>query len=454
MSADVTPMTPVQRRFLNRVTLTCAWGEGVDGFDLGILAVVLPAIKTELNATPVELGLIGASSLIGLFFGAPIVGLLSDRFGRKNLFTIDLIAFVIFGGLQAVVTEPWQLFVVRVLLGVTIGAEYSLGAAMLAEFVPSHGRGTRMASMLLCWYFGYLIAVAGGFAMVDLLGWHWRWVLAFSAVPALLTLLMRIGIPESPRWLKHNGQEEQAKAIVDKYLGEGYYHAEAIDAEGARPSGMRELMRGENFKRLAFCCVLWAANVGPFFAIFTFAPSVLQALGIQNEVLGTIILNSFAALGAVLGMLALERFGRRLQTLVTFAVTTPALALIGIWSNAPAWVVVALFAAFALCNAAQGNLTVLYPAEILPTEVRATGVGIAAAFSRLSAAAGTFLLPIGIASIGTAPMMLIFAGVLLIGWVYSHFEAPETTGMTLTSASHGKLEDLAHQHVEHGEAVA
>jgi MFS transporter, putative metabolite transport protein len=453
VSADASSMTPVQRRFVNRVTITCAWGEGVDGFDLGILSVVLTVIATELNATPVELGLIGASSLIGLFFGAPLIGILSDRFGRKNLFTIDLILFVILGGLQAVVQEPWQLFVVRVLLGVTIGAEYSLGAAMLAEFVPSHGRGTRMGSMLCCWYVGYLMAVAGGFALRDLAGWNWRWILAFSAVPAILTLLMRIGIPESPRWLKNNGQEEKARAIVDKYLGESYYHAEALDDESVKSGGIAELFKGENFKRLAFCCVMWAANVGPFFAIFTFAPSVLESLNIQNEVLGTIILNSFAALGAILGMLALERFGRRKQTLFTFAVTTPALAIIGIWSNAPAWVVVALFAAFALCNAAQGNLTVLYPAEILPTEVRATGVGVAAAFSRLSAAAGTFLLPIGIESIGTAPMMLIFAGVLLIGWIYSHFEAPETTGMTLTSASHGKLEDLAHQHVEHGEAV-
>ena len=434
------------------MTLTCAWGEGVDGFDLGILAVVLPSIKTELNTTSVELGLIGASSLIGLFFGAPLVGLLSDRFGRKNLFTIDLIAFVVIGGAQALVTEPWQLFVLRVLLGITIGAEYSLGAAMLAEFVPSHGRGTRMASMLLCWYVGYLIAVAGGYALVDLAGWHWRWVLALSAVPALITLLMRIGIPESPRWLAHNGREDEAKAIVNRFLGEGYYHAESIDAEDHRPGGMRELFRGESFKRLAFCCVLWAANVGPFFAIFTFAPTVLTALNIENETLGTIILNSFAALGAILGMVFLERFGRRMQTLVTFAVTAPALAIIGIWGSAPATVIVALFAIFAIFNAAQGNLTVLYPSEIMPTEVRATGIGVAAAFSRISAAVGTFLLPIGIESIGIAACMLIGAAILVIGGVYSYFEAPETTGLTLTEVSHGKLEAMPH-HVDHGVAV-
>jgi MFS transporter, putative metabolite transport protein len=445
-------LTRTQRRFLMRVNLTCAWGEGVDGFDLGILAVVLPSLIKELNVSPVEAGLIGASSLIGLFFGAPLVGLLSDRYGRKNLFTIDLILFVILGGLQAVVTEPWQLFVIRVLLGITIGAEYSLGGAMLAEFVPSHGRGTRIAAMIVCWYLGYLIAVAGGFGLLDLAGWNWRWVLATSAVPAILTLLMRIGIPESPRWLKHNGQADLAKSIVDKYLGEAYYHAEAIDAEEQRPAGLGELFKGENFKRLAFCSVLWAANVGPFFAIFTFAPTVLTALNIENETLGTIILNSFATIGAIIGMASLEHVGRRMQTLITFGATTVALAVIGIWGSAPGLVVVILFAIFALFNAAQGNLTVVYPSEIMPTEVRATGIGVACAVSRISAAVGTFLLPIGIDAIGVAACMLIGAAILLIGLIYSYFEAPETTGLTLTEVSHGKLEAMPH-HVDHGVAV-
>jgi MFS transporter, putative metabolite transport protein len=447
-----TELTPVQRRFLLRVNLTCAWGEGVDGFDLGILAVVLPFIKTDLNASPVDLGLIGASSLIGIFLGAPIIGLLTDRFGRKTLFTVDLILFVVFGALQAVVTEPWQLFVVRLLLGITIGAEYSLGGAMLAEFVPAHGRGTRIAAMIVCWYVGYLIAVAAGYMLVDLAGWHWRWVLATSVVPAIITLLLRIGIPESPRWLKHNGQAEEAKAIVDRFLGPAYYHAEAIDAEEQRPTGVREVLKGENFKRLAFCSVLWACNVGPFFAIFTFAPTVLQALAIKNDTLGTIVLNTMAAVGSVIGMLSLEHVGRRMQTLVTFGATTAALAIIGIWGSAPGLVVVILFAIFAIFNAAQGNLTVVYPSEIMPTEVRGTGIGIAAAFSRISAAVGTFLLPIGIDSIGVAACMLIGAVVLLIGFIYSYFEAPETTGLTLTEVSHGKLEAMPH-HVDHGVAV-
>lgn len=439
-----TDLTPTQRGFLRRVNLTCAWGEGVDGFDLGILAAVLPLIITQLGLSPVEAGLIGASSLIGLFVGAPLVGLLTDRFGRKNLFTIDLILFVVLGGLQGVVNEPWQLFVVRLLLGITIGAEYSLGGAMLAEFVPSHGRGTRVAAMIVWWYVGYLLAVVAGFAMLHF-GMSWRMVLASTMLPAILTLLMRIGVPESPRWLVNRGRKKEAQEIVDRLLGADYWRNEEIGGELEKTGGLRAVMRGENGKRLAFCSVLWAANVGPYFAIFTFAPAVMAALGIGNETLGSIIANAMAALGAFIGMLTLERVGRREQVLATFAVTTVALSVIGFWGSAPGAVVVVCFTLFSLFNAAQGNLTVVYPSEIMPTEVRGTGIGFACAVSRLSAAAGTFLLPIGIDTIGIAACMGIGAGVLLIGGIVSYFMAPETTGKTLTQLRQAKVSDAPHQ---------
>jgi putative MFS transporter len=124
---DTAEQSPTARRFLRRMTLTTAWGEGLDGYDLGVLSVVLPLLSIELGVSPIWAGLIGASSLIGIFFGAPIVGHLTDRFGRRLLFLIDIAASVVLNILQGVVTEPWQLFVVRLLIGVAIGAEYAIG---------------------------------------------------------------------------------------------------------------------------------------------------------------------------------------------------------------------------------------------------------------------------------------------------------------------------------------
>lgn len=333
---------------------------------------------------------------------------------------------------------------VRVLLGITIGAEYALGGAMLAEFVPAHGRGKRVAVMIVCWYVGYLLSVVVGFALVDLAGWSWRWVLATSVVPAIVTLLLRIGLPESPRWLVHNGRAEQARAIVDRYLGPAYYRDEGVGSELERPGGLREVLRGENGKRLAFCSLLWACNVAPYFAIFTFAPVVLSALKIDNSTAGTITVNAMAAIGAFVGMLTLERVGRRRQVIASFWVMAVALAVVGLWGSAPGAVVVLCFAVFSLFNAAQGNLTVVYPSEILPTEVRGTGIGIAAAFSRIAAAAGTFLLPIGIDTIGVGACMVIAGGVCVVGGIVSHILAPETTGQSLNECSRGKLADAPH----------
>jgi MFS transporter, putative metabolite transport protein len=109
-----------------------------------------------------------------------------------------------------------------------------------------------------------------------------------------------------------------------------------------------------------------------------------------------------------------------------------ALVVVGLWSSAPSAVIVACFAVFAFFNALQGNLDAVYPTEVFPTELRSTGVGVSTAFSRIGAAAGTFLLPIGIASIGIGPCMLIAAGLCVIGGTVSQLMAPETTGLSLT----------------------
>ena len=161
--------------FLRRLTLATAWGEGLDGYDLGVLSVVLVPISSELGISPIWAGLIGASSLIGIFLGAPLGGFLSDRFGRRKLFLIDICAFVALGVAQAFVAEAWQLFVIRLLLGVAIGAEYSIGSSMLSEFVPAHGRGRRVCYMLVFWYGGYLFSVVAAYGLLDGLGLGWRW---------------------------------------------------------------------------------------------------------------------------------------------------------------------------------------------------------------------------------------------------------------------------------------
>jgi putative MFS transporter len=131
-------------------------------------------------------------------------------------------------------------------------------------------------------------------------------------------------------------------------------------------------------------------------------------------------------------MLTIEMVGRRKQLIGPFWIMAVALLVIGLWIGAPPTVLVGAFAVFAFCNAMTGNLTAVYPIEVFPTDVRATGVGIANAFSRIGAAVGTFLLPVGIAGIGLPWCMVIGAGLCMLGAVVSHLLAPETTGKSLS----------------------
>jgi putative MFS transporter len=424
-----------QKGFLRRVTAATALGEGLDGYDLGIISVVLPAITHELSLSAVMIGLIGASTLIGIFFGSPVVGYLTDRFGRRKLFTVDIVSFVILGVVQLFVATGWQLLIVRLLLGVAIGAEYAIGSAMLAELSPSHGRGGRLSWLQTCWYVGFLGAVVVAYALTSA---HvgWRWILATSALPAVVTLVLRYGLPESPRWLMSRDRVEEARQIVNKYLGgEAYFTSEQLAGESVKPGRFGDLFAPGMRSRTAFACIFWFCLVAPYFAIFTFAPLVFSTLNISNAHVATISANGVAALGALAGTLVVERTGRRPLLIWSFWVMTITLAVIGGWTGAPGMIVVLCFAFFSFFNAISGDLCGVYPSELFPSELRASGIGVAAAFSRIGAAGGTFLLPLGITHIGIGPSVLIGAAVCAIGLIVTYVWAPETTGISLTKTS-------------------
>lgn len=92
---------PESRRFLRHVTAATAFGGGLDGFDLGVISVVILHINHDLELTPAMEGLVSAASLLGIFIGAPLFGFLTDKFGRRRMFLVDIIAFIVIGVGQA-----------------------------------------------------------------------------------------------------------------------------------------------------------------------------------------------------------------------------------------------------------------------------------------------------------------------------------------------------------------
>lgn len=165
---------------------------------------MLPLIIEEFDMSAVEQGLIAASTLAGIFFGGPVFGQLADRFGRRTIFLIDLIAFVVLGLAQVLVGNFLWLFILRLALGLAIGAEYAIGQTMLAEFVPRKGRGMRLASLQAAWYGGFLLAVVVAYLLVAV-GLDWRWILATGAGTGPVHAAPAPGTPRVPAMAGQRG---------------------------------------------------------------------------------------------------------------------------------------------------------------------------------------------------------------------------------------------------------
>lgn len=436
--ADELPVTGFHRR----IAFVTGGGPFCDGYLLGIIAVALPSLTTQLSLSPLWQGLIAASALIGLFAGGFIFGPITDRLGRQHMYVINLVVFIVGSVLQLFVANGWQLFLIWLVIGLAIGADYPIATAIATEYLPRKTRGPVLTGLVVAWWIGYGISFVVGYLMNSLGGDVWRWMLMTGAVPALVFLLLRIGVPESPRWLIAAGRVDDARTIAHRCFGDSVDFDALVEESrhGTRRRGSGLANIGTLFKRgyarpLVFCSVFWICQVAPSFAVRTYQPELLKAFGVTNELGSSVLVMVFPVLGIVFSMLTVNKLGRRPLLLGTFAAITLSLLLLGVIPGGVALLAVVLFILYNMSEAAGSGLQYVYPNELFPTELRATGMGVATGMSRLGSAAGTFVLPNATAAIGVRGALLVAAGIGLVGLLVSWFMAPETRHLRLADAS-------------------
>ncbi|TCP21303.1 putative MFS transporter [Scopulibacillus darangshiensis] len=408
-----------------------------DGYALGIIGMALTLIGPQMELGTVWQGLIGSSALIGLFVGSLLLGWLGDRIGRQKVYLLDFLLIAVASFLQFFVDGPLALFILRLLIGFGIGADYAIGPTLLSEFVPKKYRGSLLASLTVMWTVGYVVAYFVGILLEKAGPDSWRWMLASGAIPAVIVLLLRIGTPESPRWLISKGRIEEARQIVKRFIGPNVDISDLIaDGQSEQHStSFMMLFKKKHRTRTAFGCLFYFCQVLPYFAIYTFLPLIFKAMGVKDDILGNILLNIFLLIGAILSLWFINKLSRRTFTIGSFLTLTVSLLLLGIWPHGPFILVMLFFAVFTLVMSGFSNIAQVYPAELFPTEIRGSGVGLTNGVSRIGSAIGTFLLPISLASLGLGPSMIGLAVVLLIGAVISIAWAPETKDLSLDEAS-------------------
>ncbi|MGR0160452.1 MFS transporter [Paenarthrobacter nitroguajacolicus] len=420
-------------RFHIRVAIAGSGGQFSDGFVLGIIGIVLASARDDLHLTPLWIGLLGAATLTGLFLGAVITGPIADRIGRSPIFRFDMLLIACLSVSQFFIGEAWQLLAIRLVIGLVLGADYVVSKTLVTEHAPRHFRGKLLSMLAVAWAAGYVFAYLAGFLLSGLGDEPWRFMLIASAIPELIVFAFRVGIPESPLWLLLKGKTKEAAAIVARIAGPNV-EMPAVPASGTRKqSRYGELFSSKYRRRTIVGVVFYVCQVIPYFALGTFAPQIMAALGVTNSLGAGATYNVFLLTGAIVGMIIVDRLSRRLFLVGSFFIGAALLAALVILSPSSTLLAVILFAAFALVLAAAANLEFIYPPELFPTEIRASGLGIVTAGSRIGSAASTFLLPLVLAGLGINVALFACVAVLLIGGIVCWLWAPETRRESLVT---------------------
>ncbi|MFN3007175.1 MFS transporter [Mycolicibacterium wolinskyi] len=433
---DDAPLTS----FHKKLTLFSSGGPFIDGYALSIIGVALITLEPAMSLSATEIGLIGAASLIGIFVGGGVFGYVTDKVGRHLMYIADLIALAVFSVLSAFATEAWQLILLRFLLGVAIGADYPIATSLLAEFLPKKQRGRLLGAMFVVWAVGAAAAYVVGFLLRDYGPDAWRLLLASPAVFAVITLLARMGTPESPRWLLSKGRVTEADAAIKQAFGPqfGVGDLDQNDGETARTTSFAQVFKRPYLNRTIFVAVFWTAQVIPLFAVYTFAPDLLASFGLEGDANlygGSLLISLLFVVGGIPGLYLVEKIGRRALLIGSFAVIAVALAIPALIPGIPPVAFFLALAVYALASGASSFLEIVYPNELFPTEVRATAVGVGTAVSRIGSAGGTYLMPLALTALGAGGALGVGAAVTAVGLVVAIFMAPETRGVALTESA-------------------
>lgn len=427
-------------KFHKKLTIYSAGGPFLDGYVLSIIGVVMLQISSALHLTLFWEGLIAASALIGIFIGGFLGGWFTDKYGRKLLYILNLVVIVGFSVAQFWVETAMMLFILRLLIGIAVGADCPIATSLLAEFLPRKNRGPRLSALVTAWFLGAAAAYIVGELILRVAGPDaWRWVLASALIPGILFLIGRLGTPESARWLVNQGRIAEADKVIKKIYGAEYSVNDLPEQQTDKNSrvSISSLFHSGYGKRTLFVGLFWTCSIIPLFAIYAFAPKVMLALNLTGDwaAWGAVAITVLFCVGCALATMSINVIGRKRMLLHSFLWSGLMLLLLGIFPDAASIIILCLFGGYAVFIGGAQVLQYVYPNELFPTEVRATAVGLGTSISRIGAAVGTYLVPLSLEYWGIGSTMIVAAGISFFGLIVTLAWAPDIDVVDLHQAA-------------------
>ena len=439
------------------LTLLACVGGFLFGYDTAVIGSVLDFIPYKLS--DFATGYLVAGASLGAAVGALVAGPLTDRLGRKSLLIADASIYAIGAILSAFAVNVAVLLTSRTLIGLAVGADSAIATAYIAEFAPAKRRG--QLSLIQQWMItvgilvSYLIALLIFKIAPDAAGTvDWRVILGLGAVPALIAVLLRAWMPESPRWLMHRRRFADARKafrqlgveVSEDEIRETTDEMEARE-ESLERQGKRRWSPGVKRALVVVCIFFVFQQITGINVPFYYGPQLLgdvfktpSSTALDAAMAG---LAAAAILGAVnvvatyFGFRYIDRLGRRPLALGGFAgmAVFMIVAAIGVafLTGAPKILVVMIgFSLFITSFAiGVGGTGWLLQGEVFPTAVRGRSAATAAGVNWLANFAIIQAFPAMNTALGLPTVMVILAGLSIVALVWTARVLPEPKGLSV-----------------------
>ena len=442
---------PPSRHVRHLVTLI-SLGACFELYDLFLTAYIVPGMVKSGLFTPESLGIFGVlqplhvagpgtfvfALFAGLFVGTIAFGWVPDAYGRRFIFTFSLLWYSACTLIMAFQTSGFGINMWRFIAGIGIGVELVTIDTYVSELVPRDQRGRAFA-------FNQFVAFCA-VPVVALLAWllgvdNWRWVVVIGAVGAVFVWWLRLGLPESPRWLARHGRSAEAEAIVsaleakiEAETGKLPLPAAAVEETGT--ADFAAIWEPPYGRRAVVLSIFNFFQTFGYYGFAAWVPTLLIAKGIHvtQSLEYAFIIAIANPIGPLLGTLVADRMERKWQ-ICSAAVGIGVFGLLFAGQMDPVLLIV-LGVLITLANNWLSYSFHNYQAELFPTRIRSRAVGFVYAWSRLSAALSGLFIAFFLTVGGVTAVFVFIAFSMLIVILSIGGFGPRTRGLALEAISH------------------